>query len=126
MPKVRERGLLPLRRQARTVDWRRRMSDNIVYALLVYTGLQIWVTLGALNGQGASLLPYLALVVLVVAIIPACQRLEHRWNRLGDAPAGDAAVARLFRRDRRVLWILAIGLPFAMAGLLKGFSLLFG
>ena len=126
MAKVWRRGLLASLRPARVVDWRRRMSDNIAYALLVYTALQIWLAMGAMHGQGAALLPYLALVILVVAIIPACHRLDRRWNRLSDAQAADPATARLFRRDRRVLWFLAIGLPFALTGLLKGLFLLFG
>lgn len=126
MAKVWERSWLALRRPARVVDWRRRMSDNIAYALLVYTGLQIWVTMAALRGKGASLLPYLALVILVAAIIPACHRLEHRWNRLSDAQAADPAMASRFRGERRALWLLAIGLPFALSGLFKGLPLLIG
>ena len=109
----------------RTVDWRRRMSDNIAYALLVYTALQIFVTTGALKSEGGSLLPYLALVVLVAAIIPACRRFEHRWNRLSDEQASDPAMAGYFRRDRLVLWIMAIGLPLLITGVLKGLALLF-
>lgn len=110
---------------ARHVDWRRRMSDNIAYALLVYTGLQIFVTMGALKSEGASLLPYLALVVLVGAIIPACRRFERRWNRLSEDQAHDPAMAGYFRRDRLTLWLLAIGLPFALTGLFKLLALLF-
>lgn len=108
----------------RTTDWRRRMSDNIAYALLVYTGLQIFVTMGALKGNGASLLPYMALIILVAAIIPSCRRFERRWNRLSDAQAADPAFAPQYRRDRRALWIIAIGLPFALTGMLKGLALL--
>ena len=75
---------------AHPLDWRRRMSDNIAYALLVYTALQIFVTMEALRGQSQSLLPYLALIVLVAAIIPACRRFERRWERLDDdAAAGN-------------------------------------
>jgi hypothetical protein len=33
------------RTAGRPLDWRKRMSDNIAYALLVYTGLQIFVTM---------------------------------------------------------------------------------
>jgi hypothetical protein len=110
---------------ARQIDWRRRMSDNIAYALLVYTGLQIFVTMGALKAEGGSLLPYLALVILVGAIIPACRRFEHRWNRLSDVQAADPAMSRYFRRDRIALWLLAIGLPFVITGLFKGLALLF-
>lgn len=106
-------------------DWRRRMSDHIAYALLVYTALQIFVTVGALKTGGESLLPYLALVVLVVAIIPACRRFESRWNRLSDDQAHDPALATYYRRDLVALWGLAIGLPFLLTGLFKALALAF-
>ncbi|MCB2060674.1 MAG: hypothetical protein KDE21_09220 [Novosphingobium sp.] len=109
----------------RPVDWRRRMSDNIAYALLVYTALQIFVTMGALKAEGMSLLPYLALVILVAAIIPACRRFERRWNRLNDEQAADPALASYYRRDRLALWLLAIGLPFALTAVFKALALLF-
>ena len=109
----------------RLVDWRRRMSDHIAYALLVYTGLQIFVTMSALEGEGMSLFPYLALVVLVGAIIPACRSFEQRWNRLSDEQAANPAYARSYRRDRLALWLLAIGLPFALTALFKGLSIAF-
>ena len=124
MAKVWQRGWLApqattRRADAKAVDWRRKMSDNIAYALLVYTALQIFVTMGALKSEGASLLPYLALVVLVGAIIPACRRFERRWNRLSEDQAHDPAMAGFFRRDRITLWLLAIGLPFALTGVFK-------
>lgn len=103
-------------RRPRLGDWRRSMSDNIAYALLVYTALQIFVTMGALRGQSHSLLPYLALVVLVAAIIPACRRFEQRWNQLSDEQAADPALRGRYRRDRLAVWLLAIGLPFALTG----------
>lgn len=107
----------------RPLDWRKRMSDNIAYALLVYTGLQIFVTMGALEAEGGSLLPYFA---LVAAIIPACRRFEKRWSRLSDAQAADPEFARWFRRDRIYLWLLAIGLPFLITGVFKGLAMLAG
>jgi hypothetical protein len=103
----------------RQIDWRKRMSDNIAFALLVYTGLQIFVTMSALKNEGSSVLPYLALVVLVIAIIPSCRRFERRWNRLSDIQASDPGLARYFRRDRFVLWVLAIGLPFAITAMAR-------
>jgi hypothetical protein len=106
----------------RVLDWRKRMSDNIAYALLVYTGLQIFVTLGALKGQKSSIIPYFALVILVVAIIPACRRFERRWNRLTNDQAADPAYAPAYRRDRLWLWALAIGLPFALTALFMGLT----
>jgi len=107
------------------IDWRRRMSDHIAYALLVYTALQIFVTVGALKGERGSLLPYFALVILVVAIIPACRRFERRWNRLSNAEAADPAFESFFRRDRLVLWVMAIGLPFVLTGVLRGLAAIF-
>ena len=84
----------------RVLDWRKRMSDNIAYALLVYTGLQIFVTLGALKGQKSSIIPYFALVILVVAIIPACRRFERRWNRLTNEQAADPSYGPAYHRNR--------------------------
>lgn len=121
-----QRGIAQAAGSAKPLDWRRRMSDHIAYALLVNTALQIFVTMGALKSKGGSLLPYFALVILVAAIIPACRRFEHRWNRLSDEQAHDPAFAPQFRRDRLVLWVLAIGLPFVLTALFKGLALLFG
>ena len=109
--------------QTKALDWRKRMSDNIAYALLVYTALQIFVTMGALEGKGGSLLPYFALVILVAAIVPACRRFEKRWNRLDDTQAADPAFAAFYRRDRMWLWLMAIGLPFAVTGLFKALAM---
>jgi hypothetical protein len=110
---------------SKPVDWRRKMSDHIAYALLVYTTLQIFVTMNALKSETSSLLPYLSLIVLVVAIIPACRSFERRWNRLSDDQAHDPAMISYFRRDRLMLWLLATGLPVALTGLFMGLSKLF-
>jgi len=114
------------RGQAKPLDWRKKMSDNIAYALLVYTALQIFVTMGSLGVKGGSLLPYAALILLVAGIIPACRRFEARWNRLSDEQAADPEFASYFRRDRIWLWILALGLPFVVTMMLKGLALAFG
>jgi hypothetical protein len=113
------------RAETRLVDWRRKMSDHIAYALLVYTGLQIFVTMGALKDESGSVLPYLALIMLVIAIIPACRSFERSWNKISDAEAHDPDMAPAFRRDRNLLWLLAIGLPFAITAMFKGLALLF-
>ncbi|MBB4858065.1 hypothetical protein HNO88_001379 [Novosphingobium chloroacetimidivorans] len=126
MNKATQRSAALPQEQADTqVDWRRRMSDHIAYALLVYTALQIFVTIGALKSHGGSLLPYLALIILVVAIIPACRRFEARWNRLSDEQAHDPALAPHYRRDRFALWLLSIGLPFALTAVIKGLAIAF-
>lgn len=109
----------------RKLDWRKRMSDNIAYALLVYTGLQIFVTVHALKTGSASLLPYLALIVLVAAIIPACRMFEARWLSISDEAAADLSFKGAYRRDQILLWGLAIGLPFALTGLFRLLATLF-
>ena len=100
-------------------DWRKSMSDHVAYALLVYTGLQIFVTIKALSQGVSSILPYVALVVLVAAIIPACRWFERRWAGLSDSEAGDLQFASAFRRDIIALWVLAIGLPFGLTAIFK-------
>jgi len=107
------------------LDWRKKMSDHVAYALLAYTGLQIFVTMAALKNTTGSILPYFALIVLVAAIIPGCRMFERRWEGLSDEQAADPALAPMFRRDRLLIWISAIGLPFLLTGLFKGLELLF-
>ena len=105
-------------------DWRKGMSDNVAYALLVYTGLQIWVTMGTLNNGSGSFLPYLALIVLVAAIIPGCRMFEKRWDVLSDGEAANPELRDRFRRDLVVLWLCAIGLPLALTGAYLGITAL--
>jgi hypothetical protein len=105
--------------RTRVRDWRRAMSDHVAYGLLVYTGLQIFMTVKALSEGTSGLLPYLALIVLVAGIIPALRWFESRWSALDDAQAADEAYAAAFRRDTIGLWLLAIGLPFVLTLLCK-------
>ncbi len=106
--------------RARSVDWRKAMSDTVAYGLLVYTGLQIFVTMQAIEGgNSASMLPMLALVVLVAGIIPLFRRFERRWENLDDAAAHDPALRGACRRDQAMVWACAVGLPFLVTGLFK-------
>jgi len=102
-----------------TKDWRKRMSDHVAWALLVYTALQIFMTVKALSAGFSSILPYIALVILVAAIIPACRWFEKRWTVMSDEEAVDPAFAGAFRRDTVMLWVMAIGLPLVLTGLCK-------
>ncbi len=104
---------------ARPRDWRKAMSDHVAYALLVYTTLQIFLTVKAMSDGLSSIVPYFALVVLVAAIIPACRWFERRWTGLDDDQAADEAYAAAFRRDTVGLWALAILLPLALTALFK-------
>ena len=110
-------------RRAYLRDWRKSMSDNVALALLVYTGLQIFVTVHAMKQGMSSIAPYLLLVALVVGIIPFCRKFEHRWTRLSDEDAHDPALSGAFRRDQIALWALAIATPLALTAF---FRLIFG
>jgi hypothetical protein len=103
----------------RPLDWRKRMSDTVAYALLVYTALQITVTMHALSHDSSSMLPLFALVVLVMGIIPLFRHYERRWELLDAAAAADPARKAQFRRDQVSVWLFAIGLPFAVTALFK-------
>ena len=108
---------------AHPLDWRKAMSDNVAYALLAYTALQIFMTIGAMKKfTGGSILPYFSLIVLVAAIIPACRRFERRWEKLSDEQAHDPSLRSYYRRDQAFLWLLAIGLPFVLTGLILAFE----
>ncbi|MWV28803.1 hypothetical protein GRF63_12885 [Erythrobacter sp. GH3-10] len=96
------------------LDWRRKISNHVAYGLLAYTGLHIFLTMKELKTGSGSLLPYMALVVLVAAIIPAARWFEMRWRELSDAEASDPALAPAFRREVTLLWLTAIGLPAAL------------
>jgi len=111
--------------ESKRLDWRRKMSDHVAYALLGYTALQIIVTMGALESNGESILPYFALVLLVAAVIPGARMLEQRWEKLTDDEAADPALAPEFKRDRLMIWIAAIALPFIVTGVIKGTELVF-
>lgn len=114
------------KRESAGLDWRKRMSDNVAYALLTYTGLHIFVTMSAIKGMSSgSLLPYFALVVLVGAIIPGCRAFEARWSGLSDDDAADPSRAGAFAKDRRILWMCAIGLPVLLTCLFLAVAALF-
>src|SRR6478609_2212725 len=108
------------KRTGTKLDWRRKMSDHVAYGLLVYTGLQIFVTMSALKVGAGSILPYFALIVLVVGIIPGCRMFEKRWEGLSDSEAANPEYADRFKRDRMLVWLCAVGLPFAVTGIFKG------
>ena len=102
-----------------TVNYSKRISDHVAFALLVYTGLHIFVTMGALKTGHGSILPYFSLIVLVAAIIPACRWFEKRWEDVGEARGDDRLLASAFRRDALVIWAGALGLPVLVTVLAK-------
>lgn len=109
-------------RSADAADWRKAMSDNVATALLVYTGLNIFLTVDAIRETGLQSLAMLCLVILVAAIIPACHKFEKRWRELSELEAQARAAEGEYRRDRAVLWLLTIGVPFILTFLFKALA----
>lgn len=104
--------------------WEKRVSNHVAYALLMYTGLQIFVVMQAIRGEGASILPYLGLVALVGIVIPLCRRVETRWHGLVRSSASEAELGRAYRGDRLGIWLFAIGFPFAFVAVVKAIQTL--
>ncbi|WAT17358.1 hypothetical protein OZN62_10535 [Aurantiacibacter sp. MUD11] len=107
------------------LDWRRKISDHVAFGLLVYTGLHIFGTMTQLKTGNGSMLPYLALVILVAAIIPACRWFEMRWEGLSEEQATDPALAPAFKREVTLMWAAVVGLPVVLTLGFKGLSALF-
>jgi hypothetical protein len=107
---------------SKPVDWRKAMSDNVAIALIVYTGLNIFLTVEAIRETGIRSLAMLCLILLVAGIIPACHKFEKRWRDISEEEAHDRALAGAYRRDQLMLWALALGLPFALTLLFKALA----
>lgn len=105
--------------------WQKRISNHIAYALLAYTGLQIFVVMGVMKEATGTILPYFGLIVLVGLIIPLCRKFEKRWERLGISELSSASLNLRYKRDRLGIWLMAIGLPFAVVALFRMLTLVF-
>jgi hypothetical protein len=112
-------------RSTAQIDWRKGMSDTIAWALLVYAALQIFLTMAVSGAGDGPMLPYLTLALLVAGVIPASRIMERRWERLSDREASDPALAGAYRRDRALVWLVSLGLPFVVVGLYKTVFLIF-
>lgn len=104
--------------------WEKRISNHVAYALLVYTGLQIFVVMQAIKSEGISFLPYMGLIVLVGFVIPLCRRIEKRWQRLARSAAPEETLAATYRGDRLGIWLFAIGFPFGFVAVIEGLAAL--
>lgn len=100
------------RKHTQRHTWSQRMSNHIAYALLTYTGLQIFFGMAAIKGDSPSILPYFALILLVVAVIPACRNFERRWENLANT--SEPHWAGRFRKEALILWCAAFALPLAV------------
>ena len=88
--------------------WHRKMSNNIAAALVLFTGLQIFVISTVVASGATSLLYHLGIALLIAAIVPACRAMERRWEVQSQRSMG---IAERFRLDQLKLWGTALLLP---------------
>lgn len=96
-------------------SYAKRISDHVAISLVVYTLMLIFVTSPAMESKGTSILPYFMLVVFVAMVIPACRKMERRWEALESSDLGDGSLETRFSIDRVKLWSAAIGIPIILA-----------
>ncbi|GHC85686.1 hypothetical protein [Novosphingobium pokkalii] len=103
----------------------KQISNAVAFGLMVYTALQIFLTMRALEELDNTLLPIMALVVLVGAIIPLYRRLEKRWDATAAILADDPpALSAALTRTRLTIWAISIGLPLLVTVAIKGLVVL--
>ncbi len=89
----------------------KRISDNIAYALIVYTMMLIFLVAGAIKTSSLSVFPYLLLLLFVAVVIPMARRFEKKWEMLDASELSDNSLNTRFNLDRLKLWVGTIILP---------------
>lgn len=105
--------------------WQRRISRHIACGVIAYTMIQIVLMLSVMRSHAMSMLPYVALIVLVAVVVPLARRLEKRWQWFLAAALSDSEITREYRRSRIVVWASAIGGPFLLMALFSAGAALF-
>ena len=96
-------------------SYAKRISDHVAIGLVVYTLLLIFVTSPAMESKGTSILPYFMLVVFVAMVIPACRKIERRWEALSASDLGDGSLETRYTVERVRLWVAAFAIPAVLA-----------
>lgn len=98
-------------------SYSKRMSDNVAFALVVYTLMLIFIVTPSMESNGTSIFPYFMLVVFVGLVISPCHNLERRWQALQARDTGDGMLNSRFNLDRAILWIATIAVPVIIAAI---------
>lgn len=104
-------------------SYSKRMSDNVAFALVIYTLMLIFVVTPSMESEGTSIFPYFMLVVFVGLVISPCHGLERRWQALQNNASGDGMLDSRFNIDRAILWFGAIGIPVIIAAICYAITL---
>lgn len=95
----------------------RGMSRHSSAAMLLFAVWQIWLAMSLSPLPGGTVLPWAALALLIVGAIPLTRRLERRWHRLASDALPCPGLISAYRRDRALLWSLAVVTPPLWLGL---------
>jgi hypothetical protein len=93
-----------------------RMTRHVAIALLVFSVLQIWLVSAAIDAGAPRTTAVAAMIVLIVAALPFARITERRWQVLGQHALPSPALMDRFRRDTRLVWLLALTVPAAWTG----------
>lgn len=100
----------------------RRMTLHVAAALIVYAGIQLWLVVSAVSDGANRVLPYVAVGLILFAVVPLARRIEQRWARMAENTLPSRELCKSFRGEALRLWIGAIVLPFLWVGAFVGAS----
>jgi len=106
-------------------SYAKRISDNIAYALIIYTMMLIFFVAGAIKTSSMSIFPYLLLLVFVAFVIPSARKLEKKWEMLDNSELSDSNLNKRFNIDRTKLWFGTFLLPILLMFVCKAAASLF-
>lgn len=93
-----------------------QMTRHVASALLVFAVLQIWLVSSVIDLGAPRSTAVGAMIVLIAAALPYARITERRWQSLGQHALPSPALMDRFRRDVRLLWVLALIIPGAWTG----------
>jgi hypothetical protein len=92
------------------------MSRHAAGAMLGFAVWQIWLAIGLSQLPGGRALPWVAMALLVIAAMPFARHMERRWQRRTDGVFPSVRLLAEYRRERALLWLLALTAPPVMMG----------
>ncbi|MEQ1510370.1 MAG: hypothetical protein ABL909_08245 [Sphingopyxis sp.] len=89
----------------------RAMTLHASLAVLAFAAIQLWGVVALADQPGGRILPFLALLFLLLAAVPFARHIERRWHGLASSALPSAGLEGRFRRDRGRLWRMALLVP---------------
>lgn len=103
-------------------SYAKRITDNIAYALIIYTLMLIFLVAGAITTNSMSVAPYLLLMLFIALVIPMARKLEKKWEMLDGSELSHSSLRKRFAIDRTKLWFGTFSLPLILMVICKALS----